>query len=194
VCGLSFEDLQPRNFSFNSPYGACQTCSGIGTRYQVDPELVISDPDLSLGRGGHPMWSSNRMRYYHRLLGGLAEELGFSMDTPWKDLSDEVREKILYGTGDEKIRSSTPTGSGVGGSTATFEGAVPFLTRRHEGAESDSAREYYQEYMAEVPCDACGGARLNPVSLAVTVAGRNIAEVTDLSAWAAPTTSSNPSS
>ncbi len=181
-CGLSFEDLQPRNFSFNSPYGACPECSGIGTRYQVDPELVIADPDLSLGEGVIAMWSSNRMRYYHRLLTGLGKELGFSMDTPWKDLDEEIKEKILYGTGDEKFTIEYTNRFGRKRRwDATFEGAIPFLNRRHEGAESDSAREYYQEYMAEVPCDACNGGRLNPISLAVAIEERNIAEVSDLS-------------
>ncbi|MGA7096664.1 MAG: excinuclease ABC subunit UvrA, partial [Acidimicrobiia bacterium] len=182
VCGLSFEDLQPRNFSFNSPYGACPECSGIGTRYQVDPELVIADPDLSLAEGAIPMWSSNRMRYYHRLLTGLGDVLGYSMETPWKDLSEEIKEKILYGTGDEKIMIRYTNRFGRKRQwQATFEGAIPFLNRRHESAESDSAREYYQEYMATVPCEACGGGRLNPISLAVTIDGRNIAEVSDLS-------------
>jgi excinuclease ABC subunit A len=181
-CGLSFEDLQPRNFSFNSPYGACPECSGIGTKFQVDPDLVIADPELSLGEGAIAMWSSNRMRYYHRLLNGLAGVLGFSMDTPWMDLADEIKEKILYGTGDEKITVEYTNRFGRRRRwDATFEGAIPFLNRRHESAESDSAREYYQEYMAEVPCDACGGGRLNPVSLAVTIDDHNIAEVSDLS-------------
>ncbi len=182
ICGLSFEDLQPRNFSFNSPYGACTTCSGIGTRYQVDSDLVIADPDLSLSEGAIPMWSSNRMRYYHRLLGGLAEHYGFSMATPWKDLPSDVREKILHGTGPERITVEYLNRFGRKRKwDATFEGAIPFLTRRHESADSDSAREYYQEYMAEVPCDVCHGGRLNAISLAVTITGRNIAEVTELS-------------
>ncbi len=181
-CGLSFEDLQPRNFSFNSPYGACPECSGIGTRYQVDPELVIADADLTLGEGAIQMWSSNRMRYYHRLLTGLGAVLGFSMDTPWKDLPPEIQDKILYGTGDERITVEYVNRFGRKRRwDATFEGAVPFLNRRHESAESDSAREYYQEYMAEVPCDACEGGRLNPISLAVTINDRNIAEISDLS-------------
>jgi excinuclease ABC subunit A len=181
-CGLSFDELQPRNFSFNSPYGACPECSGIGTKYQVDPELVIADPDLSLGEGAIPMWSSNRMRYYHRLLGGLAKALGFSLETPWKDLPEEIREKILYGAGEERITVEYVNRFGRKRRwDATFEGAIPFLNRRHEQAESDSAREYYQEYMAQVPCDACRGGRLNPISLAVTLADRNIAEVSDLS-------------
>ena len=182
VCGLSFEDLQPRNFSFNSPYGACAECSGIGTRYQVDPELVVADPSLSLNEGAIAMWSSRRMRYYHRLLSSLAEVLGYSMDTPWEDLSEEVREKIVYGTGEEKFTVEYVNRFGRKRRwEARFEGAVPFLNRRHEQAESDSAREYYQEYMAEVPCDACQGGRLNPVALAVTIDGRNIAELSNLS-------------
>ncbi len=181
-CGLSFEDLQPRNFSFNSPYGACTVCSGIGTKYQVDPELVISDPSLSLAEGAIPMWSSNRMRYYHRLLTGLGEVFGFSMDTPWQDLPTDIKDKILNGTGEEKINIKYTNRFGRKRQwQATFEGAIPFLNRRHEGAESDSAREYYQESMAQVPCEACGGGRLNLISLAVTISGRNIAEVSDLS-------------
>jgi excinuclease ABC subunit A len=143
---------------------------------------VIADPDLSMNEGAVSMWASNRMRYYYRLLSGLGEVFGFSMDTPWKDLSDEVKEKILYGTGEDRITVSYTNRFGRRRQwTTTFEGAVPFLTRRHEAAESDSAREYYQEYMAQVPCDACDGGRLNPVTLAVTIAGHNIAEVSDLS-------------
>ncbi len=128
------------------------------------------------------MWSSNRMRYYHRLLTGLTKILGFSMDTPWKDLDQSVQEKILYGTGNERITVEYVNRFGRKRKwDATFEGAVPFLNRRHESAESDAAREYYQEYMAEVPCDVCNGGRLNPISLAVTIEDRNIAEVSDLS-------------
>ena len=182
VCGLSFEDLQPRNFSFNSPYGACSECSGIGTRYQVDAELVIADPGLSLDEGAIAMWSSKRMRYYHRLLTGLSGVFGFSMEAPWSELSDDIQQKILYGTGEERITVEYVNRFGRKRKwDATFEGAIPFLKRRHEAAESDSAREYYQEYMAIVPCDACGGGRLNPISLAVTIDGRNIAEVSELS-------------
>jgi excinuclease ABC subunit A len=128
-CGLSFEDLQPRNFSFNSPYGACPECSGIGTRYQVDPELVIADPDLSLGEGAIAMWSSNRMRYYHRLLGGLSKELGFSMDTPWKDLSDDIKRRSSTAPATRSSPSSTPTGSGDGGAgTPPSKGPSPSST------------------------------------------------------------------
>ena len=178
---FSFEELQPRNFSFNSPYGACPTCSGIGTRFQVDPSLVVPDEDLALSEGAIPMWASNRMRYYHRLLRAVADHLGFDLDTPWKDLPEKIRDQILHGTGEEKITVSYSNRFGRRRRwDTTYEGAIPFLTRRHEGAESDGAREYYQEYMAEVPCDDCGGARLNEVARAVTVAGRPIHEVADL--------------
>ncbi len=178
---FSFEDLQPRNFSFNSPYGACSTCSGIGTRFQVDAARAIPDEDLSLAEGAIPMWASNRMRYYHRLLRAVADHLDFDLETPWKDLPDSVQTKILHGTGNDKITVSYSNRFGRKRRwDTTYEGAIPFLNRRHEGAESDGAREYYQEYMAQVPCDDCGGARLAEISRAVTVAGRAIHEVADL--------------
>ncbi len=181
-CGLSFEELQPRNFSFNSPYGACPDCSGIGTQFRVDPELVIGDPDLSLEEGAIPMWASNRMRYYHRLLAGLSKVFGFDMEAPWRDLAPDIKEKILYGTGEERITVEYVNRFGRRRKwDAQFEGAIPFLNRRHESAESDSAREYYQDYMAVVPCDMCEGGRLNAISLAVTIAGQNIAQVSELS-------------
>jgi len=181
-CGLSFEDLQPRNFSFNSPYGACTECSGIGTKYTVDADLVIADPSLSLNDGVIAMWSSNRMRYYHRLLTGLGEVFGFDMDTPWEEFPEDVQQKILYGTGEERVTVQYTNRFGRKRKwDATFEGAIPFLNRRHESAESDSAREYYQEYMAQVPCDVCNGGRLNAISLAVTIADHNIAGVSDMS-------------
>ncbi|GIU93085.1 MAG: hypothetical protein KatS3mg011_1991 [Acidimicrobiia bacterium] len=179
--GFSAEELQPRNFSFNSPYGACPECSGIGTRYQVDPELVIPHPDRSIAEGAVAPWSGNKMRYFQRLLEGLAVELGFDTRTPWKDLPEEVREAILWGTGDRRIKVSYTNRYGRRREYwATYEGVLPFLRRRHESAESEGARQYYQEYMREVPCDACGGARLNPVALAVTVGGMNIHEVASL--------------
>jgi excinuclease ABC subunit A len=179
--GFSAEELQPRNFSFNSPYGACPECSGIGTRYQVDPELVIPHPDRSIAEGAVAPWSGNKMRYFQRLLEGLAVELGFDLRTPWKDLPEEIREAVLWGTGDRRIKVSYTNRYGRRREYwATYEGVLPFLRRRHENAESEGARQYYQEYMREVPCDACGGARLNPVALAVTVGGKNIHQVASL--------------
>jgi excinuclease ABC subunit A len=179
--GFSFEELQPRNFSFNSPYGACPECSGIGTRYQVDPELVVPDPDRSIREGAIAPWSSMTADYHKRLLEGLATELKFSTDTPFNKLPKKVRDTILNGLPGRKVKV---TYSNRHGRTrvyqAEYEGALPFLTRRHEGAESDSAREWYQEFMREVPCSACGGARLNPTSLAVTVGGKNIHEASTM--------------
>ncbi len=180
-CGLSFEELQPRNFSFNSPYGACTECSGIGTRYRVDPDMIVPNHELSLDEGAILPWSGTRSRYYQRVLEGVAENLGFSTDTPFEELSDEHRQVLMYGMGEQQIKVSYVNRFGRKRQyMASFEGAVPFLTRRHENASSDSARDYYQEYMREVPCDACGGARLNPTSLAVTINELNIHEISSL--------------
>ena len=180
-CGLSFEELQPRNFSFNSPYGACTECSGIGTRYQVDADLIVPNQDLSIDQGAILPWSGTRSRYYQRVLEGVAEQLGFSTGTSYRDLSERHREALMYGMADQQVKVSYVNRFGRRRQyMASFEGAVPFLSRRHENAASDSAREYYQEYMREVPCDACGGARLNPTSLAVTINGQNIHEISSL--------------
>ena len=181
TCGLSFEELQPRNFSFNSPYGACPACSGIGTRYQVDPDLVVPDPDRSIADGAIPMWAGAKGRYHQRVLEGVADELGFDLHTPWRELPDDVRHAVLYGTGDRRITVSYTNRFGRRRRwDTTYEGAIPYLARRHESAETDGAREYFQEFMREVPCDACGGGRLNPIALAVKVAGRSIHEVAEL--------------
>jgi excinuclease ABC subunit A len=181
--GFSFEELQPRNFSFNSPYGACAECSGIGTRYQVDPELVIPNHDLSIRDGAVNPWSGrNRMQYFQRMLEGLSQDLGFDLDAPWSSLPAKAKDAILEGTGDRKIKVNYTNRFGRKREySATYEGVLPWLGRRHEGAESDGAREYYQEYMREVPCDACGGARLNPVARAVTIGGETIHQVASLS-------------
>jgi excinuclease ABC subunit A len=181
-CGLSFDELQPRNFSFNSPYGACTACSGIGTRYQVDPELVIPDPEKSVAGGALAPWAGHRGRYFQRLQEGVAAELGFDIDTPFQNLTPAHQEALLNGTGDTKVEVSYVNRFGRRRRySTTYEGILPFLRRRHENAESDAAREYYQEFMREVPCDTCNGARLNPVSLAVTIGDLNIAELSALS-------------
>jgi len=181
VDGFSFEELQPRNFSFNSPYGACPTCSGIGTKYQVDAELVVPNPDLSIDEGAVAPWSGNKMRYFQRMLVGVAEEVGFDLFAPWKDLPAKAKKAVLEGTGDRKITVSYSNRHGRRRQyTATYEGVLPFLNRRHEGAESDGMREYYQEYMREVPCETCRGGRLNSVSLNVTIAGKSIHEISSM--------------
>jgi len=180
VCDLSFDELQPRNFSFNSPYGACVDCSGIGTRYEVDPELVIPDPDLSIAAGAIAPWSGGK--YFVRLLEGLAEHVKFDTATPFSELSKAKQGIILEGSGDIKFRVSYENRFGRKREYRTnYEGVMPFLRRRHETSESDSARDMYQEYMREVPCSTCGGDRLNPVSRAVTVGGLGIAELSALS-------------
>ena len=177
-CGLSFEELEPRSFSFNSPYGACQTCSGLGTKFEVDPLLVIPDDELSIDEGVIAPWSDNRNRYFHHLLRGLANELGFDVHTPFHELDEEHQQAVLYGTGELSIRVSFTNRFGRRRRyRAKYEGVIPVLRRRHEQTESENARAHYEEYMREVPCPACGGARLNPMSMAVTVNGLNIFEL-----------------
>ncbi|HKN48953.1 MAG TPA: excinuclease ABC subunit UvrA [Actinomycetota bacterium] len=182
-CGLSFDELAPRNFSFNTPYGACPRCDGIGTHLEVDPELVVPDPDRSIAGGAISPWSSGRLEYFDRMLEAVAETYGFSTDTPWKDLTDEQRAVVLNGTGDTEvfIRYRNRYGRTRQYHT-TFEGVVPWLERRRQEAESDTTRERIEQFFREVPCPACKGARLRPESLAVTVGGLNIWELCRLSA------------
>jgi excinuclease ABC subunit A len=181
-CGLSFDELAPRNFSFNSPYGACERCDGLGTRFEVDPELVVPDDDLSLEDGAIAPWSGFRSRYFDRVLEAVAEEFGFETDTPWKRLVKRARNAILFGTGDRAVHVRYRNRYGRQRSYHTaFEGVIPWLERRHSDAESDRAREQIEGYMREVPCPACHGARLRPESLAVTVGDRSIYELGELS-------------
>ena len=179
--GLSFEELQPRNFSFNSPYGACQVCDGLGTRLEVEPELVVPDADLSIAEGALAPWSTSRLEYWDRVLEAVAELHGFSTTTPWKRLSKKARDVVLYGSDDEiHVRYKNRYGR-TRSYWTTYEGVVPVVERRHGETDSDSQRERLEEFMREIPCRACGGARLRPESLAVTVGGLNISEITNLS-------------
>ncbi|HSM01874.1 MAG TPA: excinuclease ABC subunit UvrA [Acidimicrobiia bacterium] len=182
-CGLSFDELQPRNFSFNSPYGACTGCNGLGTRFQVDWRLAVPDDEKSLAEGAITPWvGRHRSSYYQRVLDGVASKHGFSMDTPFKKLSKNALEIVLEGTGEDPITVSYVNRFGRQRRyQTTYEGLIPWLSRRHESADSESARESYEQYMRLVPCEACGGGRLNPVSLSVTVGGRNIHEISTLS-------------
>ena len=181
-CGLSFDELQPRSFSFNSPYGACPGCSGIGTRFEVDPQLVIPDDELSIAGGAVAPWAGNRNRYFHHLLNGLAKELGFDVDAPFASLAPEHQRAVLHGAGRTPIQVSFTNRFGRRRRyRASYEGVIPVLRRRHEQTESESARSHYQEYMREVPCPECGGARLNPMSRAVTVGGLDIFELSSRS-------------
>jgi excinuclease ABC subunit A len=181
-CGLSFDELAPRNFSFNSPYGACPNCDGLGTKYEVDPELVVPDPDVSIDEGAITPWAGARGEYFGRVLEAVAATYGFSTSAPWKTLKKSDQRVVLYGSGSKSIHVQYRNRYGRTRSYHTqYEGVVPFLQRRHSDAESDHTRETIEGYMREVPCPVCGGARLKPESLAVTVAGFNIFQLCDLS-------------
>jgi len=176
--GISFDELAPRNFSFNSPYGACPTCDGLGTRLEVDPELVIPDADLTIEEGAIAPWSSTRLEYWYRLLEGLGQTFGFTTDTPWRKLSKEARQAILYGS-PEEIQITYRNRYGRTRSYKTsYEGVIPVVERRYKESDSDAKRERLEQYMREVPCRTCKGARLKPESLAVTLGGLNIWELT----------------
>jgi len=176
--GISFDELAPRNFSYNSPYGACPTCDGLGMRLEVDPELVVADPSLSLSDGAIAAWSGRVDGYWARLLEAVAEAHKFSPDTPWSKLPRSARDVVLYGT-DRSVRVNYRNRYGrLRSYTTTFEGVITNIERRHDEAESDAARDRLEQYMREVACRACKGARLKPESLAVTVGGINIWELT----------------
>jgi excinuclease ABC subunit A len=179
--GLSFDELQPRNFSFNSPYGACPTCDGLGTRLEVDAELVVPDPDLSIEEGAIAPWAGSRLEYWYRVLEAVAETHGFSLRTPWKKLAKRARDVFLYGS-DEEIHVRYKNRYGRTRSYwTTYEGVLPAVERRHSETDSDSQRDKLEQFMREIPCRSCGGARLRPETLAVTVGGLNIAELTNRS-------------
>ncbi|MBT2548736.1 excinuclease ABC subunit UvrA [Arthrobacter sp. ISL-65] len=179
---LAIDEIEPRSFSFNNPFGACSACSGIGTRLEVDEELIIPNPELALEDGAIAPWSlgTATTEYWNRLLGGLAKELGFSMTTPWQDLSADVRQTVLHGK-DHKVVVQYRNRFGRERKYSTgFEGVVQYVHRKHTETESDSARDRYEEYMRQIPCPACNGARLNPASLSVLINGKSIADVARL--------------
>ncbi len=179
-CGSSYEEPAPRSFSFNSPYGACETCDGLGTTFEVDPELVIPDPDLALSEGAIAPWRSAHTGFFQRILESVAEDHDIDLDRPWAKLSAKSKKIVLNGLpGTMTVRFKNRYGR-IRQFNTTFEGVIPWIKRRHESAESDWSREQYEGYMRQVPCSACGGARLKPSTLAVTVNDRNISEVCDL--------------
>lgn len=180
---LQIDTIEPRAFSFNSPFGACSACDGIGSRLEVDTELLVPNPDLTLGEGAIAPWSQGKAttEYWLRLLAGLGEELGFDLNTPFKDLPAATRTAILDGK-DYKVEVSYRNRFGRERRyTSGFEGVKAYIKRKHEETESDFARDRYEQYMRQVACPACGGARLNPTILGVKVGGKSIAEVTELS-------------
>jgi len=179
--GRSFEEPAPRNFSFNSPYGACERCDGLGTTFEVDPDLIVSDHDQTLADGAIVPWRSAHTQYFTRMLESITEDNGFDTNTPWGKLTAKQRDLLLHGTkGKVTVRYKNRYGRTRQYSTE-FEGVIPWLKRRHESSDSEWSREQYESYMREVPCSACGGARLRPASLAVTVNDLNISEVCAMS-------------
>ena len=179
---LQIDTIEPRAFSFNSPFGACQACDGIGSRLEVDEELLIPNPELSLGEGAIAPWSQGKAttEYWLRLLAGLGEELGFDLNTPWNKLSAKVQKAILSGK-DFKVEVSYRNRFGRERRyTSGFEGVKAYIKRKHAETESDFARDRYEQYMRQVACPSCRGARLNPTILGVKVGQKSIAEVTEL--------------
>jgi excinuclease ABC subunit A len=181
-CNLSFEELEPRSFSFNSPFGACPECTGIGTRLEVDEELIIPDDAISINDGAIAPWAGGQSsEYFLRLLEALAKELKFSLDNPWKKLSVKAKEAILNGF-DYEVHVKYKNRYGrVRNYSTGFEGVIPFIHRRHSETDSDYSRDKYEAYMRQTPCPACKGARLKPEVLSVTLGGKSIAEVCALS-------------
>jgi excinuclease ABC subunit A len=174
---LTLDEIEPRTFSFNAPYGACPECTGIGSRLEVDPELVVPDDDLSLRDGAVAPWAQISSEYFERVLTALADDLGFSMDAPWRALPERAKKAVLYGE-NHKVHVKYKNRWGRERQYSTgFEGVVTFLERRHSETESEWSKEKYEAYMREVPCPVCEGTRLKPEVLAVRVGGRSIAEV-----------------
>ena len=181
--GRSFEDLAPRNFSFNSPYGACATCDGLGTRFEVDPELIVPNTDLSIEEGAIAPFATGASRWYGRLLRATGEEFDIPIEKPWSKLTAKQRKLILYGSSQSRtftVRYRNRYGRSRS-YTTHWEGVIPTLQRRHADTDSDHSRDRIEGYMREVPCAVCDGARLNEVSLAVRVADRNIHELCSVS-------------
>ncbi|MGE5829707.1 MAG: excinuclease ABC subunit UvrA [Micromonosporaceae bacterium] len=181
-CELSFEAMEPRSFSFNSPYGACPECSGLGTKKEVDPELIVPDPDRTLREGAIQPWAAGTtLEYFLRLLEALGDAQGFDLDTPWRKIPQRAQKEILNGTaGQVHVRYRNRYGRERSYYTG-FEGVVQWIERRHSDTDSEWSRDRYEGYMRDVPCAACAGARLKPEVLAVTIGGRSIADVCALS-------------
>jgi excinuclease ABC subunit A len=182
-CDMSFGELEPRNFSFNSPHGACKACTGLGVKMEIDPELVIANKNLSIAEGAVQPWTraASVSSWYMRVLEAVAREHGFSTTVPVKELTQEEVHTVLYGDGATITLSYTGATGEEHSWDTTYEGVIPNLERRYKETDSDYVRTEIQRYMAENPCAACGGARLKPESLAVTLEGRNIHDIAKLS-------------
>ncbi|MHB1089199.1 MAG: excinuclease ABC subunit UvrA [Acidimicrobiales bacterium] len=180
-CGISFSELAPRDFSFNSPYGACPTCTGLGTRFEVDPELVVPDDTLALSEGALAPWSGQRFKYFERLIAGIADMGGFSLETPWNKLRAKDRKLILYGVDRKSVPVKYRNRYGkVRSYETSYNGIVDWLERKRNEADGDWSREQAEQYMREVECTACSGQRLKPEVLAVKIHAHNIADVNSM--------------
>lgn len=189
-CGISYEEISPRMFSFNSPYGACKSCNGLGTQQTIDPELVVPGSQKSIREGaivpweegvGFYRWARSASRYYSRQLASVAKHYKFSLDTPFKDLPFPIREIILYGSNSEEIEFTEYRGGDYYTYRAPFEGVIPNLERRYRESDSQYVKKEIQKYVREIPCSVCGGARLRRESLSVKIRGRNIHHVVRMS-------------
>jgi len=182
-CGISFEELSPRMFSFNSPYGACPACSGLGNKMEIDQELIVPDPNLSIHQGAIHPWGSDISNWYRFQLRGLADHFNFRMSTPYRQLPDKIRNVILHGSGktDIKFKYESSSGRGRGEYVGNWEGVIPNLERRYKQTESSGVRSWIEQYMSIKPCPLCEGARLKREALAVKVHGENIRAVTSMS-------------
>lgn len=181
-CGISIQEMEPRSFSFNSPFGACPECTGIGSKLVVDEELVIPDDSVSISEGAIAPWAGGQSAdYFNNLLEALAKDVKFSMNTPWKKLSVKAKDAILHGYEYEVHVKYRNRYGRVRNYSTGFEGVIPFIERRHSETDSDYSREKYEAYMRETPCAVCNGSRLKPEVLAVTIGAKNIAQICELS-------------
>ncbi len=182
-CGISLPEIAPRTFSFNSPHGACPACTGLGTQQEIDPELIITHPEMSILDGAIAPWSKvvNGSQWHSAILEALAQRYNFDLHTPWRELSRDIQQKVLYGTPEQLTIRYTPQHGHTRSYNVNFEGVIPNLDRRYKQTESEGIREEIEGYMTARICPVCKGARLKPEVLAVTVGGRNIVQVTRLS-------------
>ncbi len=180
-CGTSLPELEPRQFSFNSPYGACESCGGLGTRREVNPDLIVGDPIISILEGVILPWGEPSGHLRRSIIPGLEKHYGFDANTNWGDLPEDVRRAVLHGSGDEEIRFPYKAGGTKGTYEEPWEGVLANVKHRYDETSSDSVREQLHDYMSVLPCAACGGSRLKPESLAVTVGGRSMGDVVALS-------------
>ena len=180
-CGISLPEITPRMFSFNSPYGACPVCMGLGSHMEFDEELVVPDASLSVAKGVFAPLSKNPHSYGMCVIAAVLTDYGYTVDTPWKDMDKKTRHVLLHGAGDEKFRFHYTNMFGERKEyNVEFEGVLPMLNRRYQETDSDEMRESYENYMTEIDCPVCHGARLKPETLSITVGGKNIAELTDM--------------